>query len=151
MAGKTLRAPTWNRAVGFLVLSGGLIAVAFAFRWSLDPKMYFPGYDLSRPAPFEFPTVFFAMTCGLIAVYTLAELISLARMRWPMWLRSLVILMVLVPWTMYASRFFLHMPGFWLVHLLYLWIVVVVIGAAFLLSLAFAVHQRLTRGDSSHA
>lgn len=147
----TVQVPMWNRVVAFLTFGSGTVAIAYALRLGLDPAMYFPGYDVRRPAPFHFPLSFFAMTCGLMLIYTITAFIGLVRIRWPMWLRCLIVLAILIPWTFYISRIFLHMPGFWAVQLFYLWALVLVIISAFVLSAVSSLIRNLRSRRPTHA
>ena len=104
------------------ILLGALIATAIflEIRSSLDPGQYFRYSHVEYPE-WEHPTVGVAITAAITALEGLfAGLVLVGP--WPkrFWIRGLIGASLLLVWGEISTYIFMHMPGFILVH--HLWV-----------------------------
>jgi hypothetical protein len=106
-------------------VGAGVLAIAMIVVSSLDPAQYFSGYDPRHPMRWEHPTKAVAITVAAAFLET-AIGFTVFGLRGPgrMWARALVGLVALLPWGWHVGRFVIHAPGFWIVHVLWVWLVV---------------------------
>src|SRR5947207_1453773 len=93
--------------------------------------MYFH-YRYEDSTPWSYPT-------GMVLIVVLATVIETALAyyafgladRGRLWMRALFGLGFLMPWGLLISPLFLHMPYFWVLHTLWVWLVIacLVVGA----------------------
>ena len=88
-----------------------------------------------------------------IVVETSASFVVLGLERpGPTWKRAGVVLMVLVPWTLLVSGIVVHAPAFYILHALWLWLLVALISTSLLISLLWRVSRWMveTRKDTAN-
>ena len=114
-----------NRAwLAAVIFAAGLGAVGFVVFLSLDPDSYF-FYTPEARAAWTFSPGHVAMVCGIMiaeAAIWGAALIS-TRPRY-LWLRSLLALVLLVPWGLFTVQIVMHAPRYVHFHHLWLWLVI---------------------------
>lgn len=116
-----------------IVTLATLAAIAFAVYLSLDPGNYF-FYEPEDRAKWHYEPGSVAIICFLMlaeSLVTLAALISPKPRE--LWLRCLLGLCLLGPWTLVSTMFFVHMPMYVLFRHLWVWLLVislVLVGAA---------------------
>ena len=95
------------------------------------------------------PTKWQHPTAGVVAAATLAlgealvlSMVLASSYLPRLWQRSLGALTLLIPFALFCSTFVIHAPGFWLVHLLWLWLVTIAVGVALGLSAIQALFSR---------
>jgi hypothetical protein len=111
------------RVAQVAVILVGLFAVVTIVTSSYNPDAYFHYAHKPRP-PWEHPTTSVALVVGA-AVLEVGILYAALRLRRPkrLWMRSLVGLGIITPWALAISEYVVHMPGYWLLHLLWVWAV----------------------------
>ncbi len=114
----------------FSFAAASLVAVAFAVYLSLDPDKYF-FYRPEDRAKWVYDPGSVALLCALMLAEAGVACIAVAARR-PrvLWLRSLLGLVVLVPWARYSTMFFMHMPFYVLFHHLWVWLLVLMLCIA---------------------
>jgi hypothetical protein len=132
-----------RRIAGLAIVGAGLIAITAIVGVSLDRRAYF-FYRFQDRSRWEYPTgaVVFVVVASIIETAILFGAVVPARPG-RVWMRALGGLAVMCPWTLIISQFVVHAPGFWLAHLLWAWLVVVILAMAFLVSGAWHAHHRL--------
>ncbi len=101
---------------------------------SFDRRTYF-SYRHQYPALWEHPTT----DVVLVALATLVEtavacFVFGSEYLGRTWRRGLVGLLILVPWGCLLSMVIIHSPGFWMLHILWVWLLVACMALAALLS-----------------
>jgi hypothetical protein len=139
-----------NRLAGILTLAAFLIGSAVALALSVDPDYYF-SYRPRETSKFEYPWRNVAFTLGLMLSYTVAVYLAFIKLRWAVWIRSVAALLIVGAWGLYISRFVVHTPGFWMIHLLYLWIAIVTLGGACLALSIRAAWSYARKGKKGYA
>jgi hypothetical protein len=122
------------RVTPLLVIGAGACALAAIVATSLDREAYF--YHRHRPRPpWEYPTALVLfVVMATIAETAVAHAVLAKRRVAPLWRAALLALLALVPWGMVLSAFVIHSPGFWLLHLLWVWSVIATLAVAAVVS-----------------
>jgi hypothetical protein len=110
---------------------------------SLDRREYFYYRDLDV-LKWEHPTT----AVALIGLATLAQgigaAIVFATSFWGrMWRRGTAALVLLIPWALWTSMFVVHSPGFWMLHLLWEWLLVIALSVATVISFGADLYSRV--------
>jgi hypothetical protein len=121
---------TATRIRPLLVVGAGACALAAIVTSSLDRNAYFYYRHMSRP-PWEYPTalVLFVVLATVAETGVAYALFARTRVQ-PLWKPAALALLALVPWGMVLSEWVIHSPGFWLLHLSWLWLLIAVIAVA---------------------
>ena len=113
-------------------------AVLFATYLSLDPANYFFYTDADR-LDWTWDPLYVAIVCGIMilgAAIAFAAFFLARPSR--LWLRCVLALLIIGPWTWTSTLAVVHMPMFVIVHHFWFWfvtIVVVIVGLSSFLSL----------------
>jgi len=87
-------------------------------------------------SPWEYPTVLVAfVVMATMAETGVAYAVFAKRRASPLWKPAALALLALVPWGMLLSEWVIHSPVFWMLHLVWLWLLIATIGWAAVLSL----------------
>jgi hypothetical protein len=122
---------TANQRKNLVVLGLTLIALAAATAISLNPDYYYFRNPEDREQ-WHHPTGSFLIFCCFFVVEALllSWALKLERQR-PLWKRTALAGVVLVPWAVFSSLFVIHAPGYMHFHLLWVWaILATLIGTA---------------------
>jgi hypothetical protein len=122
-----------RRSVGWAVVLAGLSALVWIVGTSLDPKSYF-SYARQGRTGWEHPTSSVAFIAVAVILETaLAYFVFALRRPWHIWARALVGLAVLAPWGWWVSEFVVHAPGYWILHIMWVWLLIALltVGAMF--------------------
>lgn len=79
----------------------------------------------------------------------LAYFVLALRRPWRLWARAVVGLAVLVPWGWWVSEFVVHAPGYWILHMLWVWILIVLLALSALLSAGTHIYAWRIRGKGN--
>jgi hypothetical protein len=140
-----------NRLAVMLVAGAFLVAMAFVLNYSLDPRMYF-SYNPREEGLRKYPWGFVLITLSFMLTYSIVLLVAVVDVRFgATWIRSGIALGLLLAWALYISRFVIHMPGYWMIHLLFLWVVVLAVGITFIVSSVRKVWTVLPMVKRGHA
>jgi hypothetical protein len=91
---------------------------------SLNRDAYFYYRHRPRP-PWEYPTALVFFVVLAVAAETAVGYAVFAKRRAvPLWMPASLALLVLAPWGMFLSLWVVHAPGFWLLHLLWVWLLI---------------------------
>lgn len=123
---------TVPRIASAAVIVAGLATVCLIVWFSLDPNKYFY-YRSQDRSQWTWPGAGVALTVITTMVEAIVAYVVVRPSAWRVWQRALLATPFAVPWTLWQSRFVVHMPGYYLLHLVWLW------GLLFFLALAFAV------------
>jgi hypothetical protein len=105
-----------------LVATAG--ALGFALYLSLDPDNYF-FYTAEDRARWQFSFGHVLLVCGIMLAEAVIWGVALLSTRPKhLWVRSLIALLVLVPWGLYTIQFVMHTPVYVHFHHLWLWLVI---------------------------
>jgi hypothetical protein len=122
------------RVARLLVLGAGLAAITAIVTTSLDREAYFFYRDQDR-TQWEYPSGGVAFVVVMTALETaIAYAVFAVQKPGRVWMRALGGLGLLIPWNLLASQFVVHAPGFWLLHLLWLWLLIAIVALAVLIS-----------------
>ena len=121
-----------------LFLGVGLTAITLIVLTSLSPKNYF-FYRLEDRDKWTYPLAGVALVVGLIVLETaFTYLVFMARRPRPLSLRALLGLLVLGPWGCFVAMWVVHAPMFYLLHIVYVWLLIAIIAFALLISVAYS-------------
>jgi hypothetical protein len=125
---------TVTRVRPLLVVGAGACALVAIVTTSLNPDAYFYYQHKPRP-PWEFPTTLVLFVVGAtIAETCLAYAVFAKRRVGALWKSASLAFLVLVPWSMLFSGWVVHAPGFWLLHLLWVWLLMAALALTAVLS-----------------
>ena len=132
-------------ALGFTALT--LFALAMAVRLSLDPNNYF-FYDSADRARWVYDPGSVALVCSVMLVESIVACgIMVLRAPRALWLRCIVGLALLTPWACFSTMDVVHMPAYFLLHHLWVWLLVLALFVGGLCSgIAQALAWFTTRG-----
>lgn len=110
---------------------------------SLDPRYYF-FHDDARRAAWAWKPAGVLLMLAVIALEAavVAAVIALKRPA-ALWLRAIFALLPMLPWAFVSSMFVMHAPGYLMLHILWCWLLVIVLVTMLVMSLAVAVWRRL--------
>jgi hypothetical protein len=141
-----------HAAIGVLILLCGALMIALIVRNSLDPDNYFRyAFERKTAEPWEHPTgaVAFVALATLLESATMCFVLALTRPG-RVWMRGAASLVVLVPWSAVSSAVIVHAPGFYLLHVVWLWGVLAVVVVAVTVSMAMHLFEHvMARGRPS--
>ena len=138
MSGSRLR--LWvTVAIGLITLT----TIGLAIHQSRDPDLYHRNSHIEDP-PWSHPTAHVAFFCVAILLEGIVAALILVG-PWPrrLWSRGLLGAPILVAWGQLSTLYVVHMPGYVLVHHLWIWILSFLVGAVAFLSLVDLVGRRL--------
>jgi hypothetical protein len=111
---------------------------------SLDARYYFFYEDAERAAWQWQPTrVLVMLVIILLEAAVVGAVIALKRPA-ALWLRALLALLPMVPWAMMSSVFIVHAPGYLILHILWCWLLVLLLAGMFVVSAGVALWRRGT-------
>jgi len=117
-----------------VILGAGAVTAVTIFSLSLDSTLYFH-YPSGHGRPWEYPSLGVAIVEGATVLETaIAYWIFGSRTRARIWPRALVGTAVLIPWGCILGVGVIHAPIFYLVHLLWVWVMIAVAALAVLTS-----------------
>ena len=109
-----------------------IAVVAFDVYVSLNPDHYYFRTPEDR-ADWTYDPGGVAFVCAVIlAEAAIVCLAIVARRPKFLWIRSFIALLLLGPWSIFSTLFVVHMPGYILLHHLWVWLLVlalIVVGA----------------------
>jgi hypothetical protein len=110
---------------------------------SLDSRYYF-FHDDARRAAWAWKPAGVLLMLAIIALEAaiVAAVIALKRPA-ALWLRAVFALLPMLPWAFVSSMFVMHAPGYLMLHILWCWLLVIVLVTMLVMSLAVAVWRRL--------
>jgi len=121
-----------HKIVVLLFALATLVAVAYAVHLSLNPDYYFFRRPEDR-ASWAYHPSSVAFVCGVMLVEALVACLAIVASRpKALWVRCLIGLLLLGPWSFFSTMLVVHMPGYTLFHHLWVWLLVlvlVVVGA----------------------
>jgi hypothetical protein len=132
-------------ATRLIIVLAGVCMATVIIRNSLDPANYFRyGFERHVEREWEHPT----FGVALVALATLLEaaatyFVFAVGRPGRVWMRGAGMLFVLVPWNAIMSDAVVHAPGFYILHVLWLWAVLAVILPGTGLSLFAHLLERL--------
>lgn len=123
-----------SRIPRILILGAGAIAVASIILNSLDRTAYFY-YRFQDRTKWEHPTVGVAILAGAAVLETGVAywVFGMARPG-RVWRRALLGLAVLTPWGWFLGLTVIHAPGFYIIHFLWVWLLMVSLACGAALS-----------------
>jgi hypothetical protein len=129
-----------------------IVSVGTAVKFSLDPDKYFRYPHMEYPA-WSHPTAHVAFVVSIILFEGLAAILILVG-PWPkrFWIRGLVGATLLVIWGQFSTLYVVHMPGYVLIHHLWVWLLSFAVAAVVLVSLVLQFANRkfnVWRGKNS--
>ena len=134
-----------NRARKIIILLfalATLTSAAYTVHLSLNPDYYFFNRTEDRSSWVYDPSSV-AFVCGAILVEALVSCLAIvARRPKHLWVRCLIGLALLGPWALFSTMFVVHMPGYTLLHHLWVWVLVLVL---FVVCVVSAVRQLYLR------
>ena len=134
-----------RRTAQWAVIGAGVVALIWMVVTSLDRNSYFYYLRQDR-SRWEYPTSSVAFIGVAMALETILAYFVLARERpWRMWARALAGLGILVPWGWWISEFIVHAPGYWIVHILWVWLLIALLALSALLSGVADTYARIGR------
>jgi hypothetical protein len=109
---------------------------------SLDSRYYF-FYDDARRAAWEWEPTGVLMMLAIIVLEAaiVAAVLALKRPA-TLWLRTLLALMPMLAWTFASSLYVVHMPGYVLLHILWCWLLVMLLAGMLVVSASVTVWRR---------
>lgn len=124
------RGTIWHRAravASVLVVLVGFVTVAGIVAQSLDPEAYFY-YATQDRSEWSWPVKGVVLISIMTVLETLAGYAVLRRSgRWRVWRRALLALSALIPLGVLLLAMVIHMPGYYLLHLTWLWMLIAVL------------------------
>ncbi|HWM93253.1 MAG TPA: hypothetical protein VN493_20995 [Thermoanaerobaculia bacterium] len=132
------------------ILAGVLVAGSIVLL-SLDPERYFRYSREESNQPWRHPTRAVILLSAVALVETVVVTLALARRGPRLAPRAGVALILLLPLAVLLSRWVMHSPEFYLLHLLWLYVLVVTTFAAFVVGVVSAIgraHQG-SRGNAA--
>jgi hypothetical protein len=117
-------------------LGAALTAITVTIVVSLNPRNYFY-YRLEDREKWTYPLAGVALIVALILLETaLTYLVFTARRPSLLWIRALLGLLILGPWGFFVAMWVVHAPMFYLLHIVYVWLLIVITASALVVSLA---------------
>lgn len=110
---------------------------------SLDSR-YYSFHDDARRAAWAWKPAGVLLMLAIIALEAaiVAAVIALKRPA-ALWLRAIFALLPMLPWAFVSSMFVVHAPGYLMLHILWCWLLIIVLVTMLVMSLAVAVWRRL--------
>jgi hypothetical protein len=125
-------------AIRALFLGMALTAIAATIVLSLNPKNYF-FYRIEDRDKWTYPLTGVALIVALMLVETaLTYLVFTARRPRLLWIRALLGLLILGPWGLFVAMWIVHAPLFYLLHIVYVWLLIAITTLALVVSVAHA-------------
>jgi hypothetical protein len=123
-----------NLVLRVLVVASGVIAISAMVVSALNPKAYFY-YRPEERATWQFEVVPVLIVCGFAASQTAVAYFAVwfAR-RVRLWLSALIGFVLLLPLCLVLSQAVVHMPGFYLINLVWLLLLLSFLGLCTLIS-----------------
>jgi hypothetical protein len=119
-----------------LFLGVAVTAITLTIVLSLNPKNYFFHHFEDR-SKWTYPIGGVALIVALILVETfLTYLVFTKRRPRLLWTRAFLALLILGPWGSYVAMWVVHVPMFYLLHIVYVWLLIAIIALALVVSLA---------------
>jgi hypothetical protein len=119
-----------------LFLGVALTAITMTIVASLSPKNYF-FYRLEDPDKWTYPLAGVALIVALILLETaLIYLVFTARRPRLPWTRALLGLLIRGPWGFFVAMWVVHAPMLYLLHIVYVWLLIAITTLALVVSLA---------------
>jgi hypothetical protein len=133
-----------RKIIAAIGISAMVAAVGFDIHLSLDPDKYFYYVPEDRADwQYDLTSVAFVVAAMLAAgSASLAALVS-SRPR-ALWLRCLIGLALLVPWGLFSAMFVMHMPGYEIVHIIWIWSLIALLSVVGVFSLIRQAYFRLS-------
>jgi hypothetical protein len=131
------------RIARLAIIGAGLIAAVTIVLASIDRSAYFY-YRWQDPTQWEYPS--FGVAFALVAVgLETAVLYGVLARTGPgrVWMRGLAGLAVLLLWGLVLSTAVMHAPRFWLLHLIWVWTLILITAIAVVSSGAFHAYSFL--------
>jgi hypothetical protein len=140
------------RVVRLVIVGAGLASLTWIVATSLDRRSYFYYGFQDRYGQWEYPTagvamVAFATLCETALLYFVFGLTKPGRI----WTRGFVALLILAPWSWWVSEFIVHAPGYWLLHVLWVWLVIASLAVGVVASGLQHARLRTITGRHKHA
>jgi hypothetical protein len=134
------RSPRALSLYGFCLATALMLAVALYF--SLDPRYYF-FYDDARRAAWDWdPAGVLLMLAIIVLEAALAAAVILLKRPAALWLRALLALLSMLPWAFISSMYVMHMPGYVLLHILWCWLLVLLLAMTLVISACAVLWRR---------
>jgi hypothetical protein len=138
--------------VGVLVagiLTGVLVAGSIVLL-SLDPERYFRYTHEELNPPWRYPTRAVILLSAVAFVETVVVTLALARRGPRLALHAGIALILLLPQAVLLSQWVMHSPEFYLLHLLWLYVLVITTFVAFVVGVVSAI-VRAHQGSRDNA
>lgn len=101
---------------------------------SLDSRYYF-FYDDARRAAWEWNPAGVLSMLAIIALEAgLMAAVIAPRRPAALWLRAMLALLPMLPWALMSSMYVMHAPGYVLLHLLWCWLLVLLLAVMLVVS-----------------
>ena len=140
-----------HSAARLAIVAAGLAAAAWIVSSSFDRDSYFY-YRFQDRTQWEHPTSGVALVLVATVLETSLALFVFATSRLGrLWIRACVALSALLPWCWWVSQFIIHMPGFWLNHVLWVWLVTSLVAVALVTSALMHAWRAFLSRHHSHA
>jgi len=125
---------SWLRVVRVIVIAAGVVSVILIVAKSLDPDAYFY-YRFQDRSRWHHPTG----SVAVIAAFTLLEtaiayIVFGVTRPGRVWARALPALLLLVPWGYTLGAYVIHAPAFYLLHVVWVWLLISCLTLAVLAS-----------------
>ena len=113
---------------------------------SLNPDYYFFYKPQDRANWLYDPGSVSLVCCVMLVESLVAFLAFTARRPRALWVRCFIGLLVLGPWSFFSTMFVVHMPGYFLFHHLWVWLLVAVLAVGLIGSIVWQMFLRLRKG-----
>ena len=125
---------SWANAARVIVIVAGILAVTTIVAISLDPDAYFYYCDADR-STWRHPTEGVVITAVFTVIETgIAYLVLGVRRGGRVWMRALLALLLLVPWGGFLLQGVVHAPVFYMLHILWIWVLIGCMAVAVVVS-----------------
>lgn len=109
---------------------------------SLDPRYYFFHDDARRAAWAWKPAgVLLMLAIIVLEAAVVAAVIALKRPA-ALWLRAVFALLLMLPWAFMSSMFVVHAPGYLMLHILWCWLLVLLLAGMLVVSAGLGLWRR---------
>ncbi|HEX6862073.1 MAG TPA: hypothetical protein VF414_04610 [Thermoanaerobaculia bacterium] len=132
------------------ILAGVLVAGNIVLL-SLDPDRYFRYRHEESNPPWSHPTRAVILLSAVALVETVVVTLALARRGPRLAVRAGAALILLLPLAVYLSRWVMHSPEYYMWHLLWLYALVVITCAAFVVGVGSAIGRAYQRSRANAA
>ena len=140
-----------RKVVVLLFALATVTSVAYAVHISLNPDYYF-FRRLGDRANWTYDPGSVAFVCGVMLVEALVACLAIMASRpKALWLRCLMGLLLLGPWSLFSTMLVVHMPGYTLFHHLWVWLLVFVLIVAGVASSIRQLYLRLRGGSPNNS